>query len=289
MSSANQMPEWLEPMAATLTQDRFGGREWLFERKFDGIRLLAYKRGPHVDLYSRNRLPQNMPSVAKAVASLPVQDVILDGEVTWDGRSGYHVFDVLWLNGRSVTALPLEERRELLRRLPFERPMRRVTLVDDEHPWERARREGWEGVIAKRRGSPYEHRRSKHWLKMKCEVSQELVVGGFTDPQGARIGLGALLVGYYDGGDFVFAGKIGTGFDTKLLLDLRERLDALEVATSPFTKARGLPRLRVHWVRPEVVVQVAFTEWTVHAKLRHPRLLGVRGDKNACDVTRERP
>ena len=159
--------------------------------------------------------------------------------------------------------------------------MRRVELLDDQTPWERARREGWEGVIAKRRGSPYEHRRSKHWLKMKCEASQELVVGGFTDPQGARVGLGALLVGYYEDGDFVFAGKIGTGFDTKLLLDLRRRLDAIELPESPFTKATGLPRLRAHWVRPEIVVQVAFIEWTVHGKLRHPRLLGVRLDKDA--------
>ena len=111
-------------------------------------------------------------------------------------------------------------------------------------------------MIAKRRGSPYEHRRSPHWLKMKCEASQELVVGGFTDPQGSRVGLGALLVGYFDGDDFVFAGKIGTGFDTKLLLDLRARLDALEIPATPFTQAKGLPRLRAHWVRPEIVVQV---------------------------------
>ena len=283
------MPDWLEPMAATLTQDRFGGGDWLFERKFDGIRLLAYKRGGKIELFSRNRLPQHLPEVAAAISKLPVDNVILDGEVAWDGRSGYHVFDILWLNGRAVTSLPLEERRALLKALPFESPMRRVTLVSDENPWERARREGWEGVIAKRRGSPYEHRRSKHWLKMKCEASQELVVGGFTDPQGARVGLGALLVGYYEGSEFVFAGKIGTGFDTRLLLDLRRRLDAIEIPASPFTKAKGLPRLRAHWVLPEIVVQVAFIEWTVHGKLRHPRLLGVRFDKNARDVTREQP
>jgi bifunctional non-homologous end joining protein LigD len=150
-----------------------------------------------------------------------------------------------------------------------------------------ARREGWEGVIAKRRDSPYEHRRSPHWLKMKCEESQELVVGGFTDPQGKRVGLGALLVGYFEEQDFCFAGKIGTGFDTRLLLDLRSRLDALEIPKTPFTKARGLPRLRAHWVRPEIVVQVAFIEWTVHGKLRHPRLLGVRDDKAPRDVVRE--
>jgi len=281
------MPDWLEPMAATLTQDRFSGPDWLFERKFDGIRLLAYKRGADVRLFSRNRLLQDLPALAKAIAKLPVKDVILDGEVTWDGRSGYHVFDVLWLNGRSVTSLPLEDRRALLRDLPFEPPVRHVELLEDEKPWERAGRERWEGVIAKRRGSPYEHRRSKHWLKMKCEASQELVVGGFTDPQGSRVGLGALLVGYFEGDDFVFAGKIGTGFDTKLLLDLRARLDAIEVPASPFTKAKGLPRLRAHWVRPDIVVQAAFIEWTVHGKLRHPRLLGVRFDKNPRDVIRE--
>ena len=282
------MPEWLEPMAATLTQERFVGSDWLFEQKFDGIRLLAYKRGDEVRLYSRNRLPQQLPAIAGAVRALPADEVILDGEVTWDGHSGYHVFDILWLNGRLTTGLPVEERRALLTSLPVTAPIRRVGLVDDPEPWERARREGWEGVIAKRRGSPYEHRRSKLWLKMKCEATQELVVGGFTDPQGARLGLGALLVGYYDGDDFVFAGKIGTGFDTKLLLDLRRRFDAIQIAQSPFTIAKGLPRLRVHWVRPEIVVQVAFIEWTVHGKLRHPRLIGVRFDKNARDVTRER-
>jgi bifunctional non-homologous end joining protein LigD len=284
------MPDWLEPMAATLTQDRFSGPDWLFERKFDGIRLLAYKNREDVRLFSRNRLPQHLPAVAGAIAGLPVEEVILDGEVTWDGQSGYHVFDILWLNGRSVTSLPLEDRRALLQDLPFPSPMHRVRLLDDEKPWERANREGWEGVIAKRRGSPYEHRRSKHWLKMKCEARQDLVVGGFTDPQGARVGLGALLVGYYEGGDFVFAGKIGTGFDTKLLLDLRRRLDAIELPASPFTRATGLPRLRVHWVRPQMIVQVAFIEWTVHGKLRHPRLLGVRPEndiRHVHEVTRK--
>jgi ATP-dependent DNA ligase len=121
----------------------------------------------------------------------------------------------------------------------------------------------------------YEHRRSKSWLKMKCESTEELIVGGFTDPQGGRVGLGALLVGHYEGDDFVFAGKVGTGFDTRLLLALRARLEALEIPRPPFTKSTGLPRVRAHWVRPEVKVRVAFIEWTVHRKLRHSRLLGV--------------
>ena len=150
----------------------------------------------------------------------------------------------MWLDGRNVTTLPLEERRELLASLPFEAPLQRVILLDDESPWERAQKEGWEGVIAKRRGSIYEHRRSKQWLKMKCELSQNFLVGGFTDPQGKRVGLGALLVGYHKDNNFVFAGKIGTGFDTKLLLDLREQLDKLEIPKTPFTEGVGLPRLR---------------------------------------------
>jgi len=286
-------PEWVEPMAATLTQERFTGPEWVFERKLDGIRLLAFKRGTDVRLYSRNRLPQNesYPSVVEAVADLPVREAILDGEATgvWgrQGAAAYHVFDILWLDGRDVTSLPLDARRALLDELPLRSPLARVEALSDARPWERAAREGWEGVVAKRRDSPYEHRRSPHWLKMKCEATQELVVGGFTDPQGGRVGLGALLVGYYDGDDLIFAGKVGTGFDTRLLLELRARLDAMEIARPPFTRAVGLPRLRAHWVRPEIVVQVAFIEWTVHGKLRHPRLLGLRADKSAREVVRE--
>ena len=286
-------PGWLVPMAATLTQERFDGPDWLFERKLDGIRLLAYKQGSSVRLLSRNQLPLNgsYPTVLAAIERLPVRDVILDGEATgvWGhaGKVAYNVFDILWLDGRDVTGLPLEERRALVGALPFEDPLVRVEALTEAQPWVRACREGWEGVIAKRLGSRYEHRRSPNWLKMKCEASQELVVGGFTDPQGSRVGLGALLVGYFDQDDFVFAGKIGTGFDTKLLLRLRAELDALEIPSPPFTKSKGLPRLRAHWARPEIVVQVAFIEWTVHGKLRHPRLLGIRQDKAPREVVRE--
>jgi bifunctional non-homologous end joining protein LigD len=273
---APELPDWIVPMAATLTQDRFVGPDWIFERKFDGIRLLAYKQGAEVRLFSRNRLLQrHCPAVAAAIARLPVADAILDGELDWDG-SAYHLFDVMWLDGRDVMALPLLERRALLQELPLTPPLERVALVEDAQPWERAARLGWEGVIAKRRDSRYEQRRSPHWLKMKCEVVHDLTVGGFTDPKGSRVGLGALLVGHFDSVDFVFAGKVGTGLDTKLLLEMRARLDALAQPTSPFTRATGLPRAGAHWVRPEIVVQVAFIEWTRHGKLRHPRLLGVR-------------
>ncbi len=270
------LPDWIVPMAATLTQERFTSPEWIFERKLDGIRLLAFKQGRDVRLFSRNRLPQHLPHLADAIAELPPRELILDGEVTWDRHTAYHVFDILWMDGRDVTTLPFDERRALLSNLPLRAPLQRVAALEDDKPWQRACSEGWEGVIAKRRDSRYEQRRSPHWLKMKCEVTQDFLVGGFTDPQGGRVGLGALLVGHHQDSEFVFAGKVGTGFDTRLLRDLRARLDTIEIATSPFTKATGLPRLRAHWVRPEVVVHVAFIEWTVHGKLRHPRLLGVK-------------
>jgi bifunctional non-homologous end joining protein LigD len=289
------LPDWLEPMAATLTAERFMDPGWTFERKLDGIRMLAFKDGSRVRLLSRNRLPlmTAYPAVADAVARLPIANVILDGEATgaWgrQGRADYHVFDVLWLNGQDMRPLPLEARRLLLEDIPFRLPIAQVRPLAGPQPWAHACREGWEGVIAKRLDSPYEGRRSKEWLKMKCEASQELVVGGFTEPRGRRVGLGALLVGYFEGPDFVFAGKVGTGLDTALLLSLREQLDAIGIERPPFSKGTGLPKSGAHWVRPEVVIQVAFTEWTGHGKLRHPRLLGLRIDKSAREVVRETP
>ena len=281
-------PEWLEPMAATLTEERFTGPGWIFERKLDGIRVLAFRDGNEVRLLTRNRLPRDLPRVARAIRALPVSDVVLDGESTWDGGGdvAYHVFDLLWLNGQPTTSLPLAERHALLDSLQLEPPLGRVARVHGDRPWELACAQGWEGVIAKRVDSIYEHKRSRSWLKMKCEATQPFVVGGFTDPQRSRVGLGALLVGYYEGDEFVFAGKVGTGFDTHLLTTLRERLDALAIERPPFTRAVGLPRVRAHWARPEIVVDVAFIEWTVHGKLRHSRLLSLLPHHAPRDVVR---
>jgi bifunctional non-homologous end joining protein LigD len=283
-------PRWLEPMAATLTQERFASDEWTFERKYDGIRGIAYKQGRDVKLYSRNQLLQHNPAVVAAIAALDAREVILDGELSWrEQKNAYDVFDILWLNGRDLTQLTLDERRAILKTLELRPPLRRVAELKGDKPWERACAEGWEGVIAKRRDSKYEHRRSKAWLKMKCEASQELVVGGFTDPLGSRQGFGALLVGYYDGDDFVYAGKVGTGFDTRMLVELRGKFDKIEIPKPPFTKAIGLPKVRAHWVKPQVVVQVSFMEWTGDGKMRHSRLIGIRTDKKARDVVRESP
>ena len=283
-----RMPDWVEPMAATLTQERFGGPEWIFEQKFDGIRGLTFKRGRDVVILSRNRLPQHRPDIVAALQQLDCRECILDGELSWhEQKSGYDVFDILWLDGRDLTQLPLDERRTVLARLKFKAPVRRARELKGETPWEQACKEGWEGVIAKRRDTKYEHRRSPHWLKMKCEASQELVVGGFTDPRGSRIGYGALLVGYYDGDDFVFAGKVGTSQGVAALKEMRAKLDALETTKSPFTRAVGLPKKGVHFVKPKIVVQVQFLEWTADDKMRHARLIAVRTDKKPRECVRE--
>ena len=273
-------------MAATLTQERFVGDGWTFEQKHDGIRLIVFKDGNEVRMYSRTRRPQDLPRIRDAVLALGAQQIVLDGELTWDRDSGFHVFDVLWIDGRDLAGLPLRERRQILDRLDLRPPLYRTEAIDHPEPWELARQRGWEGVIAKRLDSPYEPKRSKHWLKMKCELAQDFVVGGFTDPQGGRVGLGALLVGFFDGDDFVFAGKVGTGFDAAMLMRLRARFDRELLPKTPFTKATGLPRLRMHWVKPELVVTVAFIEWTVHAKLRHSRLIAIRDDVDPRTVHR---
>ena len=272
------IPEWLEPMAATLTQERFTGPEWIFERKFDGIRLLAFKngRGRAAVLAQPVAAEHSLPSPRRSRACRS-HDVILDGEVTWgQGRRAYHVFDILWLDGRDVTSLPLDARRALLNALPLRSPLQRVTALDDATPWERACREGWEGVIAKRRDSPYEHRRSPHWLKMKCELTQELVVGGFTDPQGDAWAWARCWSATSTTGRLRLCRQDRHGLRHEAAAGPARAAGRARDREAAVHEGVGLPRLRAHWVRPEIVVQVAFIEWTVHGKLRHPRLLGVR-------------
>jgi bifunctional non-homologous end joining protein LigD len=302
-------PRWIEPMLATLTESYFSDPDWVFEPKLDGVRCIAYKKGAKVRLMSRNQLFLNerYPEVARAVADLDVSDIVLDGEVAvvshgisrfqslqrhlLEGGGGlaYFVFDAPHVAGHDVTRLPVTARKALLKRVVT--PGKVVELVDyrvesGEAYLGEACAKGWEGLIAKRAAAPYVSGRSKEWLKFKCSKEQELVVGGFTDPQGARVGFGALLVGYYDGGAFRYAGKVGTGYDTRLLLALTEQLRELEQDESPF-EGKPPARKNVHWVRPELVVQVGFAEWTKDGRLRHPRFLGLRDDKAAHEVVRE--
>ena len=314
------MPDWTEPMLASLTEERFSDRRWIFERKFDGIRCLAFARRGKVRLLTRNRLSANerYPDVADALAGQHRTAFIVDGEVVaFRGRESsfsllqqrprtsappsatrgvrlvFHVFDVLHVDGWDVTHLGLLHRKTVLKRmLNYGGPLRFTAhrRRDGERYAREACEKGWEGVIAKLATAPYEPGRSRAWLKMKCVHDQELVIGGYTDPQGSREGLGALLVGYHRGRDLVYAGKVGTGFDDETLADLSTRLSKLERATSPFADdAKDLPRKGVHWVQPTLVGQVGFAEWTGDGRLRHPRFLGLRFDKPARGVVREEP
>ena len=203
----------------------------------------------------------------------------------------YYIFDVLYAGGRDIRPLPLRERKTVLALLAFRDPLRYTEHRDNdgEAYYAEACRQGWEGLIAKRADAPYQAGRSRDWLKFKCETNQEFVIGGFTDPQRSRIGFGALLLGYYDAsGQLVYAGKVGTGFDTRTLRSLHSDLSAIERDTPPFG-AGDLPRSGVHWTEPSMVAQVGFSEWTRDLQLRHPRFQGLRRDKAATDVVREVP
>ena len=301
------LPDRVEAMKAVLTDERFSDPDWAFERKLDGIRAIAIKDGRGVRLLSRNQLSLNdrFPEVAAALEADPAERFVIDGEiVAFDGAQTsfaalqqrgerpvsifYYVFDVLYLGDRDTTALPWRERKAQLRRaLAFHGPVR-LTPHRNEHGEEYFReacRKHWEGLIAKRADSPYVHGRSRDWLKFKCSAEQELVIGGYTEPTGSRIELGALLLGYYEDDRLRYAGKVGTGFTRATLRDLAAKLVPLRRDTSPF--ADEIRERRVTWVEPKLVAQVGFSEWTRDGRLRHPRFLGLRDDKAAEEVVRE--
>jgi len=312
-------PAWVDAMLATLTNRRFSDPNWIFETKLDGERCLAFKRGSTVRLLSRNRqtLNNTYPEVAEALERAGTHDVVIDGEiVAFEGnrtsfeklqgrigikdpeaarRSGipvfYYVFDLIHVDGYDITRVGLNVRKGLLRKaLDFRGPVRFEAHrnTEGEAYYREACAAGLEGVIAKRRDSEYSPgKRSPDWLKFKCVNEQEFVIGGFTDPAGSRVGFGALLVGYYERAKLRYAGKVGTGFDTPTLLNLRRKLDARKTSRSPF--ADEVKEKSAHWVKPELVAQIGFSEWTRDGKLRHPRFLGLRSDKAATDVVRERP
>ncbi|HET9899003.1 MAG TPA: non-homologous end-joining DNA ligase [Streptosporangiaceae bacterium] len=326
---------WLEPELATLTKERFSDPGWLYERKFDGERCLAYRSGGKVALVTRNALDVSAtyPEVRDALLSQRASDFVVDGEVVaFDGdvtsfgrlqqRLGvrapraellrqvpvvYFVFDVLRADGRDVRRLPLRERKPMLAELLDSAGSLRLTehRQGDGSPfWDEACAKGWEGLIAKRADAPYRAGRSRDWLKFKCLNSQEFVIGGYTEPQRSRVGLGALLIGYYDGqGRLVSAGKVGTGFDTATLVSLHGLLSPIERDSSPFGAGElpgssvprssaprtGARRSGVHWVEPRLVAQIGFSEWTAGGQLRHPRFEGLRQDKDPASVVREIP
>jgi bifunctional non-homologous end joining protein LigD len=312
-----RLPKFVPPQLATLAAKAPPGEEWLHELKFDGYRILARLEDGRARLMSRNERDwtAKFPAVAEGVARLRVSTAMLDGEVAvflpdgktsfqalqnaasgedTGGRLTYVVFDLLHLDGWDMTGARLEDRKALLARLlkasPAPDPLKYSDHVDGAGPefFAQACRLGLEGVVSKRRDALYQSARTSDWLKIKCTREQEVVIGGYTDPEGSRVGIGALLAGVYDGGRLVFAGKVGTGFSDKTLRELHKRLRALEQDACPFTPCpTGLGR--PHWVKPSLVAQVTFGEWTTDGRMRHPSFQGLREDKPAEEVVREMP
>ena len=314
---AAALPKSLTPELATLVDEAPAGNEWLHEMKFDGYRIVARRDGGAVTLVSRNGKDwtSHFPALARAVGGLPVRQALLDGEVAVVLPSGttsfqalqnalsaqeqgdlvYFLFDLLHLDGHDLTRARLEERKALLQEvLAAAGPVDRLRYSDHvagsgREFFDQACRLGVEGIISKRRDAPYRSGRGKDWLKVKCLLRQEFVIGGWTDPEGSRVGLGSLLLGVHEGKDLVFAGKVGTGFTDRVLEDLRGKLRAREATRSPFRQARIPGVRRAHWVRPELVAEVAFTEWTGDGRLRHPSFQGLREDKKPREIVREAP
>lgn len=318
---------FITPMKAKLAIEPPIVGDWSYELKFDGIRLIAVKNGEQVNLISRNEneLVAQFPEIAAAVGALPVEDCVIDGEVVAldeEGRSSfqllqgremntgkpapmyYYVFDLLQVEGKSLLGLPLEERKAWLQdlcgrageaiRYSGDIGNDATTLLPE------VKRRGLEGLIGKLRQSVYEpDRRSGAWIKLKVLNEQEFVIGGYTPPAGARKYFGALLVGYYKNGKLLFAGKVGTGFDTETLAALHARFREEGRADCPFadlpSKQGGVwvlgitPSMmrQISWIEPVLVCQVKFAEWTRDGKLRQPVFLGLREDKNASEVRRE--
>ena len=283
------------------------GPGWRFERKLDGLRTIAVRDGDRVELWSRNHLSfdRRFPELRRAVAAVPIPSFVLDAEiVVFEGGSTSFqalqagaegavlvAFDLLHLLGRDTTGVPLEDRTELLRRTLEAAPsgaiqQSEVLSGSPAELMELAHASAWEGLMAKRLGRPYRSGRSPDWRKLKRVSRQELVIGGWTEPSGARTGFGALLVGYYDTNRrFVSAGRVGTGFDERTLRQLYASLRERETVASPFVdlvREKG-----AHWVRPELVAEVGFSEWTRDGRLRHPSFLGLRDDVEPSEVRRE--
>lgn len=304
------IPHDFTPMLATLAEQPFDDPAWLFEVKWDGYRALAtVQTDRSLELTSRRGLDllERFPALSalgRAFRSLPV---VVDGEIcvldakgrssfqalqNYDQRKDeltYVAFDLLYADGRDLRAEPLEARKERLEALivPGECVLYSKHVVGrGTELYGLAKREGLEGIIAKRRDSPYQSTRSRNWIKIKARFEQEFVVGGWTEPRGSRSDFGALLLGYFEGRKLVYAGHVGTGFDQKKLREIGRQLRRLEVATPPFATAPK-SNARAHWVRPELVAEIAFAEWTGDRILRSPVFLGLRIDKDAREVTRE--
>ena len=303
-SGEHKVPFRTSPMLATLVDDPFNEPNWIFEEKYDGVRMLAYKEGSQVELVSRNAInrTERYPAIAAAIKNLPPETLVLDGEVVvFDakdvsrfqllqqskGTPKYAVFDCLYANGEDLRKKPLSERRVALERLVRAQPplLLSARLSDNGiNAFVVANKRGLEGIIGKNLSSVYVPRRSADWLKVKVHQEDEFVIGGFTQPSGARQHFGALLLGVYSKGRLQYVGKVGTGFTDRTLRELRGKFEHMERTASPFAAKVREPGAT--FVTPKLVAQVAYTEWTVDGKLRHPAFLGLRDDVNPREVHR---
>lgn len=304
-------PEGWRPQLATLTDEVFDNDDWIFENKFDGYRALIEIKDGKVNLVSRNGISFNKkyPELAEAFTIIN-SNVILDGEIVVEdskGKSHFqwlqyyqdnpdrgnlkcYVFDILYFNGYDLTGLELIQRKKILKALlpkSSEIIYSEHTVGNGTSALKEAQKRNSEGLIAKKSSSHYLiNKRSSEWLKIKVTNEQEMVIGGYTDPKGARTGFGSLLLGYYQDGKLIYSGKVGTGFNDDLLKDMHAKLQKLERKTSPFAEE---PKERnVHWVTPTLVAQIKYSEWTESGSLRHPVFIALRNDKEAKDVTREK-
>ncbi len=318
-------PETFRPQLATLAGAPPEGENWVHEIKYDGYRIVCMLSDGRARLISRNGLDwtSKFSAIADLASTLPVESAILDGEVvvltpegradfqalqntlkgTGSGRLVYYVFDIPYCRGYNLTRTPLTDRKELLRRLfdifrRVEGPDNGAAIGYAEHirgkgpvVFSQACGLSLEGIVSKQAQSPYEQKRSRRWVKVKCSHRQEFVIGGYTDPAGSRTGFGALLLGFYDPeGKLVYAGKVGTGFNDKILADLSRRLKELDSETAHFANPpMGHEAKGAHWVRPELVGEVEFSQWTEEGVLRHPSFKGLREDKSPLEVVRETP
>jgi bifunctional non-homologous end joining protein LigD len=314
----SQLPDFIAPQLATLVDRVPQGKDWLHEIKFDGYRILCRISNGRISLVTRNRQDwtERLTFLARAARELPVDNALVDGEVVALNENGttnfqllqnslsthatenlaFYVFDLLHLNGNDLMQLPLLTRKEILIEILKSKSSSSAIrysehwLGEGDRLYDEACRSGLEGVISKRADQPYKPGRGRDWVKTKCVQNQEFVIGGFTDPAGSRAGLGALLVGVHDErGRLVYAGKVGTGFSRQSLIDLRSRLDSLASKAPPFINPpRGAEARGVHWVKPELIAAISFTEWTGDSMLRHPSFQGLREDKPPVAITRER-
>ena len=301
----NKVPFRISPMLATLADAPSSKPNWIYEEKYDGVRILVYKEGPRVSLISRNAIDHTSryPDVAAALAKLKARTLALDGEVVvfdakkvsrfqllqqGKGCQRYAIFDLLYANGEDFREKVLSVRRKSLERWvqPSSAILLSARLAEDGlKAFQIAAQRGFEGIIAKNLSSYYVEGRSTLWLKVKVHMEDEFVIGGFTKPAGSRHHFGALLLGMYSHGQFRYVGKVGTGFDEKTLESLHQRLHGLIRAASPFSTEvheRG-----VTFLSPKLVAQISYTEQTKEGRLRHPVYLGLRDDKSAKEVVQQ--